>query len=222
MDTPGAGGVGTPATDATFRHSLRVRFSPSVHTVCWKGSWMTTDIDLTIRRVLAGDTDCYAEIVRAYQKEVTKVVAAMLFDRHESEDLVQQVFIAAYERLDRFELGRDMGPWLKEIARNTVRMHIRRRKSHHRHVQFYRDWVVASYEDDEAYSRQEARLTAMQECLAGLPEKSRRLVELRFGHRMSMVGIGEEVGRSIEAVTKALSRIREGLRNCITERIVTS
>lgn len=183
---------------------------------------MTADYDLTIRRVLAGDTDCYADIVRAYQKDVTKVVAAMLFDRPESEDLVQQVFITAYERLDQFELGRDLGPWLKEIARNTVRMHVRRRKSHQRHVQLYRDWLAASYEDEEAFARQEAKLHAMRECLAGLPTNSRRLVELRYDRAMSMAGIGEMVGKSIDAVTKALSRIREGLRKCIAERMATS
>ncbi len=183
---------------------------------------MATDMDLTIRRVLAGDTDCFAEIVRAYQRDVTKVVAAMLLDRQESEDLVQQVFIAAYERLDQFDRGRDLGPWLKEIARNTVRMHIRRKKSHLRHVQFYRDWLAAAYEDDDAAARQEARLKAMHECLAGLPDNSRRLVDLCYGKAMSMAGIGDMLGRSIDAVTKTLSRIREGLRNCITERMAAS
>lgn len=183
---------------------------------------MAADMDLTIRRVLAGDTDRYAEIVRAYQKDVTKVVAAMLFDRPESEDLVQQVFITGYERLDQFEQGRDFGPWLKQIARNTVRMHVRRRKTHERHVQLYRDWLSAGYQDDDAFAQQEARLTAMHECLAGLPEKSRRLVDLRYGQAMSMAGIGDLLDRSIDAVTKALSRIRDGLRNCITERIGAS
>ncbi len=183
---------------------------------------MAADMDLTIRRILAGDTDCYAEIVRVYQKDVTKVVAAMLFDRPESEDLVQQVFITAYERLDQFEQGRDLAPWLKQIARNTVRMHVRRRKSHQRHIELYRDWLSASYQDDDAFTRQEARLTAMQECLAGLPVKSRRLVDLRYRQAMSMARIGDLLDRSIDAVTKALSRIREGLRNCITERIGAS
>lgn len=177
-----------------------------------------SDIDLTVRRVLAGDTDCYAEIVRTYQKDVTKIVAAMLFDRPESEDLVQQVFITAFERLDQFKRGRDLGPWLKQIARNTVRMHARRNKSRQRHLQLYREWLAASYEDDDAWQRQEDRLAAMQKCLAGLPERSRRLVELRYGQAMSMARIGELLDRSVDAVTKALSRIREGLRNCITER----
>jgi hypothetical protein len=39
---------------------------------------------------------------------------------------------------------------------------------------------------------------------------------------MPIAGIGLMLGKTIEAVTKALSRIREGLRNCISERTAAS
>ncbi|MGQ9662057.1 MAG: sigma factor [Kiritimatiellia bacterium] len=63
---------------------------------------MESEIDFIVRRVLAGDIESYAEIVWRYQRNVMRVVAAMLFDRQESEDLIQKVFIRAYERLDQF------------------------------------------------------------------------------------------------------------------------
>jgi RNA polymerase sigma-70 factor (ECF subfamily) len=180
---------------------------------------MQTNVDLTVRRVLAGDTDSYAEIVRLYQKDVTKVVAAMLFDRQESEDLVQQVFVRAFEHLDQFQLGRDMRLWLKGIARNTVRMHLRERKTAQKHLQVYREWLERHQEDNVSDDLLEQRRRALLECLAGLPEGSRRIMSMRYQEAMAIGTISRTVGKSIDAVTKSLSRIREALRDCIRERV---
>jgi RNA polymerase sigma-70 factor (ECF subfamily) len=181
-----------------------------------------TDMDLTVRRVIAGDTDAYAEIVRLYQKDVTKVVAAMLFDRQESEDLVQDVFVKAFEHLDQFQRGRDMGLWLKGIARNTVRMHLRRRKTIHKHLQTYRAWLLRRFEESAPDAYQEDMHRALLECMDDLPEHSRRIMEMKYRQGMAIAGIGEAVGRSLDAVAKALSRIRETLRDCVRERIAAT
>ena len=177
---------------------------------------------LIVRRVLAGDTDCYAEIVRQYQKDVTKVVAAMLFDRQESEDLVQQVFLRAFDRLDQFEQGRDLGLWLKGIARNTVRMHLRRRKTRQRHLQAYREWLIRQDDGSAAGDYLDARHRALQECLDGLPERARRIMHMRYREELAIGKISKAVGKSIDAVTKALSRIRENLRDCIREKVAAT
>ena len=85
------------------------------------------ELDDVLTRVLGGHVDAYEAIVRAYQSEVWKVVSAMLFNGQRTEDLVQQTFINAYQHIHRYQLGRDFGIWLKEIARNEVRQELRRR-----------------------------------------------------------------------------------------------
>src|SRR6516164_6917385 len=84
------------------------------------------EINSIVDRVLRGEIDAYETIVRAYQREVWKVVTAMLFDARGAEDLVQRSFISAYQHLHQFQPGRDFGAWLKEIARNQVRQELRR------------------------------------------------------------------------------------------------
>src|SRR5262245_46979243 len=64
--------------------------------------------DDVVGRVLGGETEAFAEIVRRHQRDVWKVAAAMLGDRVGTENLVQQTFINAYERLEQYERGRDM------------------------------------------------------------------------------------------------------------------
>ncbi|MCX7590521.1 MAG: sigma-70 family RNA polymerase sigma factor [Kiritimatiellae bacterium] len=185
---------------------------------------MDQNLELTVRRVLAGDTEAYAEIVRLYQRDVMRVVAAMLFDRQESEDLVQKVFIRAYEHLDQYQIGRDMAAWLKAIARNIVRSHLREKRSTHRHLQLYREWLDGCLEQEPFGGQDyiERRRRALAECLDRLPEGSRKLLSMRYHRTMSISGISEALGRSVDSITKALSRIRETLRDCIRERLLAT
>src|SRR5688572_1855499 len=82
--------------------------------------------DDLVRRVLAGETQTFVQIVRRYEREVWKIVALMLRDHTATENFVQQCFVNAYERLGQYEVGRDFGLWLKAIARNLVRNELRR------------------------------------------------------------------------------------------------
>src|ERR1041384_2903274 len=109
-----------------------------------------TEVDTIVIRVLGGEIDAYEEIVRAFQQEVWKVVAAMLFNVEKTEDLVQQTFINAYQHLHRYERGRDFGAWLKEIARNQVRQEIRGSSREQRRLEVYQDHVIQTYEAPSA------------------------------------------------------------------------
>ena len=79
------------------------------------------DTEALIGRVLAGDTETFAALVRRHEGEVWKVAAAMLGDRAATANLVQQTFVNAYERLEQYRPGHDFTRWLKGIARNLVR-----------------------------------------------------------------------------------------------------
>src|SRR5438105_2940667 len=106
----------------------------------------STEIESTITKVLGGDIDAYEAIVRAYQQEVWKTVAAMLLNAQKTEDLVQETFINAYQHLHRYERGRDFGAWLKEIARNQVRQEIRRSTREDRRLEVYHTYLLQAYD----------------------------------------------------------------------------
>lgn len=83
-------------------------------------NWETTieaDRDLVVR-ARAGDEGAFAEIVRGYQRRVYGVAMKMTRRHEVADDVAQDTFIRAYRSLDRFELGRPLGPWLVKIAVN--------------------------------------------------------------------------------------------------------
>ena len=177
------------------------------------------EIDNVIARVLGGDIDAYEAIVRAYQREVWKVVAAMLFHGQRTEDLVQQAFINAYQDLHRYQLGRDFGVWLKEIARNEVRQELRRRVREDRRLEIYQTHALQAY-DASIESGSDDRLEqALQKCAEQLPPASAEIVKLRYQVGRNFTEIAAHLGRTVEATRQHLARIRLGLRECIEKHL---
>src|SRR5205823_5978959 len=123
-----------------------------------------TEIDPIVTRVLSGEIDAYEIIVRGCQEAVWKVVAATLFNRQRTEDLVQQTFINAYRRLDRYERGRDFVVWLKEIARNEVRQEIRRSLREDHRLELYHNNLLQTYDEPSASTREILFEEALAQC----------------------------------------------------------
>src|SRR5512147_2210604 len=84
-----------------------------------------TDRDLIIlaRRGAAGG-DAYGELVTRYQTGVFNVCHRMLHERGTAEDLTQETFMRAYDRLHTFDLERDFGPWIRRVAANLCLNHL--------------------------------------------------------------------------------------------------
>ena len=169
---------------------------------------------------MAGDVDAYALLIRRYQPEVAKVVSAMLFSRQDAEDLVQEVFVNAYDKLEQFDVDRDFGKWIKGIARNATRMHLRSSRTKYRHLDAYRDWVHTQHRAG-GHRRREERAAALAACCSALPEKQQRMVHMRYRQGREIAGIAAHLQMSVGAVTTALSRLRDALRNCIEQRLAT-
>jgi len=178
-----------------------------------------TEINSVVTRVLGGEIDAYEEIVRRYQQEVWRVVAAMLLNIQKTEDLVQQTFINAYQHLHRYQLGRDLGAWLKEIARNEVRQEIRRLTREDRRLELYHGYLLQMYDSPSASARQAALEEALARCTEKLPPASAKLVELRYQSALNFTEIAGMVGHTIDATLQQLARIRNALRECIEKHI---
>lgn len=127
---------------------------------------------------------------------VYRFVFARVGNRPDAEDLTAQVFIRAVEHLDTDREPRQIAAWLYRVAQNAIADHWRA---------FYRlplvgmDHVAPGWEpaDGDAVptpAPDDSSLARVQALLGRLPERYRRVLELRFLQRMSVAETAAALG----------------------------
>lgn len=71
-----------------------------------------------ISDILSGNRDQYSVLVEKYSAMVFSIVSRFVNRRPEKEELAQQIFVKAYERLDSFNRNSKFSSWLYRLARN--------------------------------------------------------------------------------------------------------
>lgn len=71
-----------------------------------------------LRKLRKGDPRAFRELVRRHQDRVFSMNLRMLGDRHEAEDVSQEVFVAVHRHLPRFRGECKLSTWIYRVARN--------------------------------------------------------------------------------------------------------
>lgn len=152
------------------------------------------------------------------QATVASYVASMVPDFHDAEDVMQLVASAVIDKFDAYDPQRPFVAWAIGIARFEV-LNYRRRSQNDRHVFS----EAAMNRIDNAYCNVEPDIdhyrVALHDCLGGLAERGRKLIELRYLQGLKTGRIAERVGMTPAAVSAMLYRVRTALRKCMDARI---
>lgn len=171
-----------------------------------------------VRRALAGDHDAFELLLRAYARSVYCQAYALLHNRHDSEDIVQETFFKAFRHRDRLDNPAKFKPWLMTIARNTARDRLRRRAS--------RLSLLESLDEpqpkrastpDRQLAERESRGEVL-EAVAALPDRYREVIELRYIQGLAYRGIQQRLGISDGALRGRLGRALGRLRRALDRR----
>ena len=137
-------------------------------------------------------------------------------DPAEAEDLAQDAFVKAYEKLHDFDADRSFHTWLYTIALNLTRSHLRSKKIQRA---FLGRLAVGNENHDQVPSDGEAeairneRNGQVAELLSQLPRVQREAVVLRYYHDFNYQEIAQIAGISLSAakmrVKRGLSRLTE-------------
>ena len=83
------------------------------------------EIEAVLDQSCGGHHDAFRLIVRAFGLPLRCYIASQVHHPNDVDDLTQEVFLAAYRRLDSFRRGDDFGAWLRGIARNKLHDYFR-------------------------------------------------------------------------------------------------
>ncbi len=85
----------------------------------------TSDEELLLR-FKAGQTESFGQLVRRYERELYGYLRRYLGDEALAEDVFQNTFLQVYQKLDQYENGRPVRPWLYTIATHQAIDSLRR------------------------------------------------------------------------------------------------
>ena len=75
-----------------------------------------------------GDLEAFEELVRRHSRLIYRALVAILGDRDEAEDAMQDTFLSAFEHIGGFQWRSKFSTWLVSIARNAALQRLRHRK----------------------------------------------------------------------------------------------
>lgn len=177
--------------------------------------------DELIQRILRGETALYARLVERYARAVYTLAFRIVGRAEEAEETVQDIFLRAYDKLDRFGGRSAFSTWLYRIACNTALSRVRRRRQPCSPLDERR---LASLSDDEAERMEEwigrqQRLDALNRAVERLAAEERALVTLFYYENRSVGECAEILELTASNVKVRLHRIRKKLYVLVTDEM---
>ncbi|MCH8558392.1 MAG: sigma-70 family RNA polymerase sigma factor [Balneolia bacterium] len=176
-----------------------------------------------IRAILAGEGSSYRVLVERYSAMVFHIVRRFEKDESEAEELAQQIFIKAYENLQKFDMKAVFSTWLYRLAMNHCRDYAKNiRRGNKRFSELEPEFIERSLIDERTpYSGIELRewqhhLDTALECL----NKEYADVFLwKYRDGLSYEVISEQTGISISALKVRVHRARKELKQRLDKKV---
>ena len=179
---------------------------------------LTTDAQL-VTAYLSGDRNALASIYDLYAPGLFDTAAAMLSDRHDAADMVQDVFCIAAERLNQLRDPDRLKPWLYAVLRNEVYRRTKKRKRT-TPTDFQSETVpevVAAFDPNAegAAASFDELAELVRSAAAGLDERDRLVLELSVRQGLSGTDLADALGVSPEQSYSLVHRMRDRIEKSL-------
>ncbi len=175
------------------------------------------DVEL-IQRVLNGDDTAFSTLVKKYQKSVHALAWRKIGDFHIAEDITQETFLKAYQRLSTLKEPQSFASWLYVIATNHCNTWLSKKRLRTQSLEStssaelekatYSNYVIAENE----WATAEAQREVVKKLLAKLQESDRTVITLYYLGGMTYEEISRFLGVSVSAIKNRLYRARQQLK----------
>ena len=150
-------------------------------------------------RARDGNRSSFDELVVRYRPRLVAFLARRLADASEAEDVAQETFLRAYDRIAQYDPSRPFGTWLFAIGKHVATNHaVARGRREVRETRGASSQVAETATGSEVWARAQAVLSPA----------AYRVLWLRYVQGMSVGEIATELGRSSVAIKVTLFRAR--------------
>lgn len=194
------------STEKSKNHSPRENASES-----------SLEDDSLVKKAKGGDEQAYSKLVEKYERALFYHILKMVNDREQVEDLVQETFVKAFDNLNTYSTNYAFSTWLYRIATNHTIDYLRKKKlntlSIDDPVKTKEGEMEMQLPDKSASTDrniiQKQRQKIVQQAIQDLPEKYRKVIELRHMEEKSYKEISEVLDSPLGTVKAHIFRARE-------------
>lgn len=173
-----------------------------------------------VEKVKLGDLKSFSELINRHQSKIFVFLVVRLNNRHEAEDLTQDVFLTAHKKIKDFDTNQNFLPWLRGIALNLLRNFWRKKKAIAAGGQNELQVLVDQHINETSQNDEEPFLIElMMSCLSETDSKSKELIQMRYKEEKPISELKSLLNINHSTLTMRLHRIRDELKKCINRKL---
>ena len=160
-------------------------------------------------RVLKGDRQVYALLVEEYKSPIYNLAYRMTGNAEDTDDLTQETFIRAYQKLQQFDQDKKFFTWLYTIGINLIRNHLKKKArdiTNPAAVRLFPELQTQGNERREEVILSEDRMIRMEKTMQKLPVDLREAIILKFHQDLTFEEVAAVTGVSLSAVKMRIYR----------------
>lgn len=156
-----------------------------------------------------------------FERRLYAYIFTLVPRRADADDLLQETSLVLWDKFNASGPPDDFLAWGRRIAYHKVLdFYKKSRRSQARLSQVFLERLAESAAEASLVPQLEDRREALAGCVEKLSPQSRELLTCRFTEGATTQTTAERVGRSVEAVYKALAKIRQSLFECVQKMIL--
>ncbi len=153
-----------------------------------------------------------------HRADIWGLLMGLTKDPIRAEDLFQDTYVVICEKWRQFRPGTDFVAWARQIARFKFLASVdpARRPEVVVEAEVLESAMDAARDEREP---ERPQLDALRHCIGRLQGRSRRVIDLRYGEGLPGPRTAEVLNMSLNALYTLLSRVRQGLMECVERRL---
>jgi RNA polymerase sigma factor (sigma-70 family) len=159
----------------------------------------------------AGDQKAQFQIYKLYYKAMYNTSLRIVNDTMEAEDIMQESFLSAFEKIDTYSGTVSFGAWLKRIVINRSLDALSKRKAIFEEINSYTGLKDESSDDQLKKEEIDIRVEEVKEAINKLPDGYRIILSLYLLEGYDHDEIGEILSISSSTSRSQLSRAKQKL-----------
>jgi RNA polymerase sigma-70 factor (ECF subfamily) len=190
-----------------------------------------------VQRAQAGDFGAFSELIGAHKSRIYGLALKLSGNAEDAEDILQDTFLKAIDKIDQFRLESSFGTWLYAIALNEARALFNKRKQ--TDLKPIEDYLpsgghvvetgasgndssaagprLLDWKDPEKLFESDELRQTLDRLIAELPYIYREAFVLRYIEELSVKEVAKQIGESEAATKSRILRARLALREQLSE-----